>query len=149
MRILFSSRPPEHNARGLLRAFCAKRETLGGRSKQRMGPDFLSDAVVKAKTFCRFLLLGKGAGHMWLMDPLYEWSAANQMGLPLLQRALPLSFSTLHVFLLPLRHLLLLRERLRIRCAVRLSNQEILVTLSSRSLGNSMDTYISGKIDDV
>jgi len=148
MRILFSSRPPEHNARGLLRAFCTKRETLGGRSRQRMGPDFLSDAVVKAKTFCRFLLLGKGAGHMWLMDPLYEWSTANQMGLPLLQRALPLPFSTLHVFLLPLRHLLLLlRERLRIRCAVRLSNQEILVTLGSRSLENSMDTYISDKID--
>ena len=59
-----------------------------------------------------------------------------------------LSFPTLHVFLLPLRRLLLLRERLRIRCAARLSNQEILVTLSSHTLGNSTDMYISGKIDD-
>lgn len=66
------------------------------------------------------------------MDPLYEWSTANQMGLPLLQRtSLFLSFPTLRVFLLPLRRLLLLRERLRIRCAVRLSNQEILVTLEA------------------
>jgi len=82
------------------------------------------------------------------MDPLYEWSTANQMGLPLLQRALPLSFSRfLHVFHPSLRRLLL-HERLRIRCAARFSNQEILVTLSSRNLGNSTDIYISGKIDD-
>lgn len=54
------------------------------------------------------------------------------MGLPLLQRtSLFLSFPTLRVFLLPLRRLLLLRERLRIRCAARLSNQEILVTLEA------------------
>lgn len=67
---------------------------------------------------------------------------------PMYATSLFLSFPTLHVFLLHLRHLLLLRERLRIRCAARLSNQEILVTLSSCSLGNSTDTYISGKIDD-
>jgi len=72
------------------------------------------------------------------MDPLYEWSTANQMGLPLLQHALPLcppSSPRSHrarvrfvvfffLFLLPLP-----RKRLRIRCAARLSNQEILVTL--------------------
>lgn len=67
---------------------------------------------------------------------------------PMCATSLFLSFQTLRVFLLYPRRLLLLRERLRIRCAARLSNQEILVTLSSRSLGNSMDTYISGKIDD-
>lgn len=146
MRILFSPRPSEHNARGLLRAFCVKRETLG-RSRQRMGPDFLGDAVVKAKTFCRFLLLGRGAGHKWLMDPLYEWSTANQMGLPLLQL---LSFSRFRLFMFfffPFVFFFFFFVN-TFTSDVPLSNQEILVTLSSRSLGNSMDMYISGKIND-
>lgn len=150
MRILFSSRPPEHNARGLLRAFCTKRETLG-RSRQRMGTWLPQRRRCKGEDVLQVLATGKRCGtHVIDGSSLrvVHGEPDGSSSPPTCATSLLLSFTTLHVFLLPLRRPLLLRERLRIRCAARLSNQEILVTLSSRSLGNSTDMYISGKIDD-
>lgn len=68
---------------------------------------------------------------------------ANQMGLlSSSARVAYIPFFTPRVLhLLPRLPLLFRREHLRVQCAARLSNQEILVTLDSRGLGNAIDAF--------